>query len=236
MDEVDPLRRALLVQMLAAGTLAAFASGCRSVIGERPAPLPPGRSIYRGAAGASINGEPANAASLIAPGDEVEAGDEALVFVVEDAAFLARSRSRVAVGERRDEGGLRGLRLRRGGILSVFGGGSYRLQTPHALVGIRGTGLYAQAEEGRDYVCTCYGSVLIEALADASSREEIESVHHDAPRYVAASGPRGELLQPAPFKDHSDDELILLEALLGREAPPSVQAGAGYSGPRRSRY
>ncbi|MCC5887949.1 MAG: hypothetical protein JJT88_16055 [Gammaproteobacteria bacterium] len=233
--EVDPLRRSLLVRMLAAGAFVATGLGCTEVVGRRPQQLPAGRSIYRLENGARVNGERATDATVIAAGDEVETDAGGLVFVVGDAAFYARPRSRIRIGERSDERRLDGLTLHRGGVLSVFGGGAYRLQTPHALVGIRGTGLYAQVEDNQDYVCTCYGSVAIEARADARSREEIVSVHHDAPRYVLASGASGQLVTPAPFKDHTDEELILLEALVGREPPLSVLS-SGYSIPRRSSY
>lgn len=234
-DDIDPLRRQLLIRMLAAGAFAATGLGCSDVVGRRPQPLPAGRSIYRLENGARVNGEPATEATPIAAGDEVETDSGGLVFVVGDAAFYARPRSRIRIGEGSGEGRLDGLTLSRGGVLSVFGGGSYRLQTPHAVVGIRGTGVYAQVEDDQDYVCTCYGSVAIEARADARSREEITSVHHDAPRFVLAAGATGQLVQPAPFKDHTDEELILLEALVGREPPLSV-LNSGYSIPRRSSY
>ncbi|TVS09591.1 MAG: hypothetical protein EA417_20100 [Gammaproteobacteria bacterium] len=236
MDEgFDPLRRVLLVRMLAAGAFAAAGFGCAQVVGTRPRQMPEGQSIYRIENGARVNGEVASESTLINPGDEVETGEGGLVFVVGDAAFYARPRSRILIGERRDGRRLEGLTLRQGGVLSVFGGGAYRVETPHAVVGIRGTGLYAQIEDQQDYVCTCYGSVLIEARADARSREEIVSEHHDAPRFVLAGGASGTLVRPAPFKDHTDEELSLLEALVGREPPFSV-IGSGYSVPRRSTY
>ena len=234
-EDIDPLRRNLLVRMLAAGAFVATGIGCTEVVGRRPQPLPPGRSIYRLENGARVNGERATESTLIAAGDEVETDAGGLVFVVGDAAFYARPRSRIRIGESGDGRILDGLMLLRGAVLSVFGGGAYRLQTPHAVVGIRGTGVYAQVEDNQDYICTCYGSVAIEARADSSSREEITSVHHDAPRYVLAAGASGQLVQPAPFKDHTDDELILLEALVGREPPLSVLS-SGYSIPRRSSY
>lgn len=233
--EVDPQRRELLVRMLAAGAFAVTGLGCAEVIGTRPRPLPEGRSIYRLENGARVNGAEATEATLIGPGDEVETDAGGLVFVVGDAAFYARPRSRIVIGEQRTDRRLEGLTLRRGGVLSVLGAGSYRLETPHAVVGIRGTGIYAQLEGDQDYICTCYGSVLIEARADARSSEEIVSVHHDAPRFVRAAGAAGTLVRPAPFKDHTDEELILLEALVGREPPFSV-VGSGYSVPRRSTY
>lgn len=234
-EDVDPLRRDLLLRMLAAGAFVATGFGCTEVVGRRPQPLAPGRSIYRLENGARVNGVSATEATLIAAGDEVETDAGGLVFVVGDAAFYARPRSRIRMGEGSGDQRLDGLNLIRGAVLSVFGGGTYRLQTPHAVVGIRGTGVYAQVEDDQDYVCTCYGSVAIEARADARSREEITSVHHDAARFVLAAGATGQLVQPAPFKDHTDDELILLEALVGREPPLSV-LNSGYSIPRRSSY
>ena len=40
--------------------------------------------------------------------------------------------------------------------------------------------------------------------------------HHEAPRYVLASGQR---IRPAPFINHSDLELMLIETLVGRVTP-----------------
>jgi len=54
----------------------------------------------------------------------------------------------------------------------------------------------------------------------------------DAPRYILADGAAGTRIQAAPFINHDDDdELTLIEALLGRE-PPFAVFGGSYGPPR----
>jgi len=47
----------------------------------------------------------------------------------------------------------------------------------------------------------------------------VVSVHHSAPRYVLASADAGSAIRPAPFLDHTDQELMLIETLVGRTPP-----------------
>lgn len=66
------------------------------------------------------------------------------------------------------------------------------------------------------------------AQSDASSQVTVESRHHDAAKYVAAAG----RILPAPFINHTDDELMLIETLVGR-TPPFALFDDSYGGPRR---
>lgn len=91
----------------------------------------------------------------------------------------------------------------------------------------RGTGLYVEAERERTYVCACYGITDLAALSDPSSRETIESDHHDEPRYILASGAPGIRIRSAPVINHTDFELTLIESLVGR-VPPFGAGGGGY--------
>lgn len=61
--------------------------------------------------------------------------------------------------------------------------------------------------------------------------ETIRSLHHDAPRYILADGNAGKLITPAPMKNHDDEELMLVEALVGRTPPFS--SVMNYRGGRR---
>ena len=49
---------------------------------------------------------------------------------------------------------------------------------------------------------------------------------------MTADGPVGSRIREAPFINHTDLELILLEELVGREPPIGI-AGVDYSAPRR---
>ena len=244
-DEVDDPRRSFLVRLLAAGAfaLALPLAAQRRVLAEVPGPMPPGRSIYKLKGSVRVNGQPASLASVITPSDLIETGaDGFVIFVVGKDAFILRANSSLQLSANAGAGGEDGtvkqttislMRLTTGKVLSVFGKGEHAIATPTASIGIRGTGIYVESEPDETYVCTCYGTADIAAAGDPASRETVVSTHHSAPRYVAASGSGGQLIQPAPFKDHSDEELLLIETLVGRTTPFVVP---GRTRTRRRRY
>jgi hypothetical protein len=179
------------------------------------------KGVYRVRGDVRVNGVPAKPGQDIRPGDRITTGpDGELVFVVDRDAFLVRARSELTFGvEAGAQAGAQALRVVTGALLSVFGRGRpRRILTPTATIGIRGTGLYVEAEEARTYVCTCYGEVELAALDDPSARETVRTRHHEAPRYIMAKG-APQMLMSAPVINHTDAELILLESLLGRRPP-----------------
>ena len=124
------------------------------------------------------------------------------------------------------------LRLITGKILSVSRDTRYTVRTPTATIGIRGTGIYAEADAEQTYFCTCYGSTEVSASRDAASKETVVSKHHDKPLYILGSEPQGKNIRSAPFINHTDQELMLIEALVGR-TPPFVFPDKNYAAPRR---
>ncbi len=48
--------------------------------------------------------------------------------------------------------------------------------------------------------------------------ERINATHHNA-RIITASNQQNWSMLPAPFTDHTDDELVMLESLAGRKPP-----------------
>jgi hypothetical protein len=229
----DDPRRAFLLRALAAGLLGAVAAprAVAQVLGRRPQKLPPGRSIYEVAGPVNVNGQAAVAGTAIRAGDRIDTGAGAqLIFVVGSDAFLLREKSRLELLGA--EFALNAARLATGALLSVFGKGTpRRVHTPTATIGIRGTGLYVEAQPDLSYVCTCYGDTAIAAADDPKVMERIVSKHHDAPRYVRAPG-AAQRIQAAPFINHTDVELTLIEALVGR-TPPFSLFDEGYGSPRR---
>jgi hypothetical protein len=212
--------------LLAVGGLPAARA---QLFGRKPQKLPAGQSVYEATGSVTVNGQPATAATRIGATDRIETGKGAqLIFVVGFDAFLLRENSRLELSGA--SGIVNTMRLATGALLSVFGAGAKRVVTSTASSGIRGTGLYVESEPERSYVCTCYGDVLISAADDASVSERIVSKHHDAPRYVLKSG--ANRIQPAPFINHTDVELALIEALVGR-APPFSLFDEDYGGARR---
>lgn len=230
-DAEDP-RRAFLLKALAAGLLAV--GGIPGVhgqfFGRKPQKLPAGQSVYEATGAVTVNGQAATGATRIGASDRIETGKGAqLIFVVGFDAYLLRENSRLELA---GAGGIvNTMRLATGALLSVFGAGAKQVVTSTAATGIRGTGLYVESEPDRSYVCTCYGEVLISTLDDANVSERIVSKHHDAPRYVLKAG-SAKRIQPAPFINHSDVELALIEALVGR-TPPFSLFDEDYGGARR---
>ena len=171
----------------------------------------PGVSRVRGEA--TINGQAAKQGMAVNAGDRVVTAPNAeLLFVVERDAMLVRQGSSLELA--RD-----GFRLVTGAVLSVFAPRSRKeLRTPTATIGIRGTAAYLEAEPERTYVCTCYGEALLEPVGDPAARATVRTTHHEQPRYILARG-APKMVVPAPMVNHSDAELELLEALVGREPP-----------------
>lgn len=227
-DEAEDPRRAFLLKALAAGVFAAGATPAAwaQFFGRKPQKLPAGQSVYEATGAVTVNGQPATSATRIGATGSVETGRGAqLIFVVGFDAFLLRERSRLELSG--DGVLVNTMRLATGALLSVFGSGQKRVVTSTSATGIRGTGLYVESEPERSYVCTCYGAVQIATLADASVTEQIVSRHHDAPRYVTRNR-----IEPAPFINHTDVELALIEALVGR-TPPFSLFDEDYGGARR---
>lgn len=234
----DPHRR-WLVQALGLGILAGAIPGAvlgQSLFGARPGQLPSGRSIYRAVGDISVNGKPADASALIKPGDTVRTGKDAeLIFVVGTQAMIVREDSELTLAGAVDavKGPLlSALRLITGKLLSVSRDSTMALTTPSATIGIRGTGWYAEADPEKTYFCTCYGITDVSAVKDPNARETVQSQHHDRPLYVLSKASGGKSILPAPFINHTDQELMLIEALVGRE-PPFVFSNDAYGGPRR---
>lgn len=222
-------------------TLPARHAGAADVFGGRPTKLPSGQSIYRVTGTATINDKEVTPETRVGAGDTVRTGaDSEIVFVVGDCAMLQRSHSEVVVEAAVDGRSLltvTGLRVLTGKLLSVFAPGKpVQIQTATATVGIRGTGAYLEADGQQTYFCTCYGVAEIAARADPESKETVASRHHDRPLYILAGrNTPGQNIRRAPFVNHTDQELALIETLVGR-TPPFVFSTREYEGQRRQDY
>jgi hypothetical protein len=185
------------------------------------------KSVFRLKGRAWVNGNPVDMNTLIKPNDIVKTGHGSeLVFVVGDHAMLLRGRSHLVIEpqESNTAGSLLigGLRLFAGKLLSVSRNKGMRINTPTATIGIRGTGVYLEAGPERTYFCTCYGEVGVQATNDHDSKETIVSAHHDKPLYIYGKGQAGQSIHPVgrlPVPNHTDEELIMAEALVGRVPP-----------------
>jgi len=239
-DRIDDPRRRVLVEALAlgllSGTLPAGSALAQGVFGSRPSKLPPGQSIYRITGSATVNGKPATLQTPVQHGDTIETGkDSEIIFVVGGHSMILRAESRFAMEPEKKETAsllLTAVRLFTGKLLSVSRGTRMRVTTTTATIGIRGTGFYAESDPEQTYFCTCYGTSDVAASEDPQSKDTVVSKHHDRPLYILAKAPAGKSIRSAPFINHTDQELMLIETLVGR-TPPFVFPRDDYGGPRR---
>jgi hypothetical protein len=225
MEAIDKQRRDLLVKALTSGFYAVTAAGVALPVwsmGKLPGPLPPGKSIYELSGRVTIDGKTANLDTIITASSTIETSDNSkIIFAVGKDAFILRDNSKLEM-----QGSdllIHGLRLVTGKLLSVFGKRTarqkLRMNTAVATIGIRGTGAYLETEPEQTYICTCYGITELASKTDPLSEEIIKTTHHDTPRYIIANAPAGKKIQEAPVINHTDDELDLIEALVGRTTP-----------------
>jgi len=178
-----------------------------------------------------VNGAPSGPGVAVRAGDNVAVGNRAFAtFVVGQDAFLLRENSRVELA---GSGALASaLRLVTGKLLAVFGAGDERrIVTATATIGIRGTGAYLEAEPARTYFCLCYGTAEVGA-AQGGARETYSTQHHESPRYIYGDG-RAAAIVAANVANHTDGELLMLEALVGRTPPQGFMDSPYMSNPYR---
>ena len=166
-----------------------------------------------------INGSPVEQGFTVSPGDTVTTGKGGMViFVHEQSVYRIGGNTRFTLTTENDGGGTKSiLKIARGKVLSVFRGGRKQVRTPTAVIGVRGSGIYAEAEPERTYFCTCYGISEISARG-GGERETVKAKHHDQPRFIHAPG-SGKRIVKAPMLNHTDKDLIFIESLAGRKPP-----------------
>lgn len=228
--EADDPRRRLLIKALAAGVFSGGLAGSSAVAaqvsGGRPTKLPADKSVFKSSGTATVNDKPVVADTRVRPGDTLRtAKDSEIIFVVSDCSMLLRAESQLVL-EGEPSGRLVGFKLLIGKLLSVYPPGPVRIETAAARAQIRGTGVYVESDPERTYFCTCFGTTDIVAKDDQDSRETVTAVHHDRPLYILAGGKnRGRSIERATFKSHTDEELKLIEALVGRTLPSNFVFG-----------
>ena len=223
-------RRRLLKALAAAGVLgpAGISGLIRDALAKGDAPIQQGLHRVRGEV--IVNHKPATEGQLIKPGDTVVTGaNSEAIYVIGQDAFMQRELTTVSFGS---ETVKNLMRVVSGRILSVFGKGARTIQTATATIGIRGTGCYIEEENHgakvRTYFCLCYGDVDLTPTAAPREAERYSTVHHDKPMYIHNDMKMPKMMVPADVINHTDAELTLLEALVGRTPPAWGEGGRKY--------
>ena len=214
-------RRRTLKALAAAGLLgpAGISGLIRDALAKGEVPLKTGLQKIKGEV--IINHRPAVEGQLIKPGDSIVTGrNSEAIYVVGQDAYLQRELTTVSFGA---EALQNLLRVISGKILSVFGKGTKTIQSSTATIGIRGTGCYIEDEgtgaKARTYFCLCYGSVDLTPKAAPQEAESYTTTHHDKPMYIHNDMTMVKMMVPAEVINHTDEELTLLEGLVGRVTP-----------------
>jgi hypothetical protein len=154
--------------------------------------------------------------SIIKNGDEIIVSkDGKLVFSMGQDVFLLRGGAILQVYSEQDSPLVSALRLVNGAMLGVFGKRKQttRIYTATATIGIRGTAVYAAVSPDKLYTCTCYGHT---DLIVGQARDDIIATHHNA-HVVTTNSSGASQMKAFEVLDHNDDELRMLEALVGRK-------------------
>jgi hypothetical protein len=218
-DELGWFKRRQFLQAAAAWT----------ALGGYGAALAQGRSnIVRLEGDALVNGVPLVPGQSVQIGDTVSTGPKSsMVVVMGNSAFLVRQNTKLSSerGTMPDAVGV--MRLVTGAAASVWGRGSERkVLTPTVTAGIRGTGVYTEVppdQGGREYFCTCYGTVN---LSVGASTKLSQAEYHDA-FWVDPSAPAGAALRRAPAVNHTDEELEFLAQLVGQRTAWQISGRKG---------
>jgi hypothetical protein len=205
---MDSRRRGFLQVIAAGGASAVIARA----LGKDDAP----QGVARLEGSVAVNARPASPGTVVALGDRVSTGPNSQAVIVIGAdAFLLRSQTVIEVGGK--QGVLQELLVATGRILSVFAQKPVAIKAGAASIGIRGTGAYLEVEPASVYFCLCYGEALVEGPG-MSRAKLVKTTHHEEPLILRDDG--GVMrAEPGPFQNHSDAELVMLEALVGREPP-----------------
>jgi hypothetical protein len=209
-----PARRAALRRLATAGLLGACGAAGLVRAALAADRLQSGMHSIKGTV--TVDGQPAMPGQEIRPGQKVVTGPGSeAIYVIGKDAFLQHENSELAIGS---APGVVVLRYITGKVLSVFGKGRKRLETPTATIGIRGTGCFIDASEDNTYFCLCYGEAVVTPRENTGARRRIRTTHHESPLKVT-SGKNGPAFHRMNVADHTDDELVMLEALVGRLPP-----------------
>ena len=212
-----PTRREILRAIASLG--AAGVSGYLSdVLAAGDLPATPGINRMEGSV--TVNGKPAKVGTPVNMGDRIAtAAQSRAVVVLKGDAFLLHPQTIIEVKGR--EGVLADLTIATGRVLSVFSKKPVAVKAATASIGIRGTGAYIEVLPDEVYFCLCYGEASFEV---PGQRERVvKTTHHEEPILVTGIQSRA-AVERGPFRNHTDDELVMLEALVGRE-PPFMKDG-----------
>jgi hypothetical protein len=170
-----------------------------------------------------LNGRPMSRNSAIQPGQTITTeSDGHIWFTLAGDAFFLRPGSELRLRSSSARSLLiDALRLVTGAMGATFGRGRPRsVITPTVTIGIRGTGVYVESNPLDTYACNCFGATELASSATGTMMERVQVMaeNHQA-RRIHRDPQMGMRIARAPFEQHTNEEIIRLEALAGRPNP-----------------
>ncbi|PHS79119.1 MAG: hypothetical protein COB59_03445 [Rhodospirillaceae bacterium] len=223
LSRFHPTRRQIIRTLLQGmGMSPAVLAVLKNASANSKVPIIPG--VQKIVGDVRLNGISAQVGQLVHPGDVCTTGaDSECIIIIGEHAFLLRERAEIEFYSEYFEEGLNTslsgrIRIAAGALLAVFGNTDTTLSTPLATIGIRGTACYVEVGLEKDYVCLCYGRAELRSKLNPAVGEDLDTFHHDAPRnfYANPAEHNGLFIEPEEMINHIDEELILLESLVGR--------------------
>ena len=219
--EVNRLVRGCLFAVCVFGmSFSTYADGQGEEVSYGPAG-PPTVDYFEGRV--TVNGIEAEFGQQVPPGSVVQVGEASFCEIV----FANRSRI-VQVHENtiaivKMDSGRNEIDLRFGAVSAVFDklqtigeGGSFKLQTPTAVAGVRGTVFFINVEDlSNTYVCVCNGTVGFKN-PEGDESYEVSANHHEAYRATKASNGRITATSAALLY-HTDDSMESLAGKIGKK-------------------
>ncbi|MBT3275933.1 MAG: hypothetical protein HN368_22485 [Spirochaetales bacterium] len=141
----------------------------------------------------TVNGEDAVIGQNVVPGSVVQVGEESMCELVfgKRSSVVNIFENTIVIIEM--DAGKSKIDLRFGALGAVFEkiqtigeGGSFNVQTPTAVAGVRGTVFFIQVEDlSNTYLCTCNGRIDLIGSTGGDERR-VSAAHHGAFRYTKA--------------------------------------------------
>jgi hypothetical protein len=191
----------------------------QDALAKGDAPPTAGINTFKG--DVTVNGEQVKIGTPVKMGDRIKTGAGSTVVIVlgRDAFMLRQNTDIEFKASAKADTVLDTVLISTGKMLAVFEKASRRnvdIKTRVATIGIRGTGAYIETQGDKTYMCLCYGAAAV-TTANTPTPEMLASDYHLSNWVSEVNGTMK--IEKAPFADHSDAELTLLESLVGRKPP-----------------
>jgi hypothetical protein len=185
-------------------------------------------NIVELAGDALINGARLSPQQTIQTGDQITTGPKSnLIFVIGNTAFHVRQNSVLTVERGDTLSAVSVLRMLTGAVISVWGKGSSRqIITPTMTAGIRGTGVYTEIfpeQNGRSYLCNCYGTVDVSAGKD----QVVSNADYHQAFWGEVTPKDGRSITRAKAINHTDEELESLARLISQRTAWQIMGKKG---------